>query len=76
MAWTMAWDRYAVAAAILKQMPYAVAMEHKEKVHEVAVDGTGEGFKPFLGVLFDEVSRFVGCSYFILAGRGPTSVFA
>ena len=57
MAWTMAWDRYAVAAAVLGQMSYAAAMSHKNLVHEVAVSAPAEGRKPLLGVLFDEVSR-------------------
>jgi len=53
----MAWDRYAVAAAVLGQMSYAAAMSHKNLVHEVAVSAPAEGRKPLLGVLFDEVSR-------------------
>ena len=53
----MAWDRYAVAAAISEQMPFAVAMLHKKMVLNVAVDAGNEDKTSLLGVLFDEVSR-------------------
>ena len=55
----MAWDRYAIGAAVLGQMPYAVAIAHKDRVYETAVNALGEDRLPLLGVLFDEVSRFV-----------------
>ena len=57
MAWSMAWDTYAMAAAILRQMSFAAAMTHKGMVQEVAAGAAGEGRRPLLGVLFDEVSR-------------------
>ena len=58
-AWSMAWDRYAVAAAVVKQMAFSASMEHKSRVFETAVNAAGEDRLPLLGVLFDEVSRHV-----------------
>ena len=42
MQWCMAWDRYAIAAAILEQMPYSSALLHKSAVLEVAVNAGNE----------------------------------
>ena len=64
----MAWDRYAIAAAVLGQMPYDVAMLHKDHVYETAVNAFGEDRLPLLGVLFDEVSRYGVSPYHVAWG--------
>ena len=55
----MGYERYALAAQVLGQMPYFTAMEHKANVLETACLAKDEGMTPILGVLFDEVSRCV-----------------
>ena len=41
------------------QMPVLLAMRHKSVIVEVASQAMGEGRKPLLGVLYDELSRCV-----------------
>ncbi len=55
--WQMAWDRYSLAAAVLDQMAFCSAVEHKALVLEVAANAKAEGRSPILGVLFDEICR-------------------
>jgi hypothetical protein len=57
--WLVAWDGYAIAAACIDQMSFRCATVHKHMVCKVAFSAGWR--KPFLGVLFDEVSRHVGC---------------
>lgn len=57
LPWTIAWDSYAVAAAMTRQLEYASAMVHKCQVLEVAVGAQGSERSALLGVLYDEVSR-------------------
>eukprot|EP00973_Karenia_brevis_P039362 5434598-Karenia_brevis.AAC.1 len=56
-AWTVAWDRYAVGAAILEQMSYYSCMKHKDIVSEIALTAYVEKRSPLLGVLYDEIIR-------------------
>ncbi len=53
----MAYDRYAVAAAVTEQMSFKDAMRHKEVVLEVAALSFAENKRPFLSVLYDELAR-------------------
>ena len=46
-------------AAVLKQLSFKGAMNHKALVAEVAGSARSQGKQPILGVLFDEVSRLV-----------------
>ncbi len=53
-SWQLAWERYSLAAAILKQLTFITAMKHKAVVTEVAASAKAEGRLPILGVFFDE----------------------
>ena len=55
--WLTAWDRYALACAMVGQMDFADAMRHKSVVTEVASSALKEGKRSLLGVLYDEVAR-------------------
>ena len=44
--WQVAWDRYAIAAAVLGQLSYAGASYHKSVVMEIAAMATKEGNSP------------------------------
>ena len=57
-AWLLAWDGYAMACEVTKQLPFKAAMQHKALVVQVAADAVAEQKRPILGVLFDEVSRY------------------
>ena len=61
----IAFDRYAVAAAVTKQMDYKVAMRHKEVVLEVAALSFADRRRPFLGVLYDEIVRLVSVALYL-----------
>ena len=62
--WLAAWDSYALAAAVLGQMQYKAALQHKLVVQEVAADASAGGRKQLLGVIYDEVARY-GCCFLI-----------
>ena len=53
--WQMAWDRYALAAAVLEQFPFSKAMQHKALVLEISANAPAG--QSLLGVFFDEVAR-------------------
>ena len=59
--WQVAYDRYALAAQITGQLSFRDAMVHKSVVLEVAANAKSVGRRPLLGVVYDEVARFV-CS--------------
>ena len=59
VTWLMGFERYALAAEVLKQMTFFTAMEHKANVLETACLAKDEGMSSMLGVLFDEVSRYM-----------------
>ena len=54
--WQVAWDRFALAAAMLNMLPYKAAMQHKQVVLEIAVS-CGDDHKPVLAVVYDEMVR-------------------
>ena len=41
--WLLAWDRYSLAAAATGQLPYRLAMTHKENIASIAADAVAEG---------------------------------
>ena len=53
----LAWDRYAICAAVLGQLSFEAAMRHKACVAEVAFAAISSHKSPVFAVLFDEVSR-------------------
>ena len=55
--WLLAWDRYALAAAITKQMTYQQAMEHKQLIVSIATDAILEDRSPQEAVAYDELVR-------------------
>ena len=60
----MAFDRYAIAATVVKngshpQLSYKTCMLHKATVLEVASGSYSEGRKPLLGVIYDEMARYI-----------------
>ena len=55
--WQMAFDAYALAAAMLGQMTYQSAMCHKRLVCEIACNAAGEQRNTLLGVLYDSIVR-------------------
>eukprot|EP00973_Karenia_brevis_P027297 3763641-Karenia_brevis.AAC.1 len=55
--WMLAWDSYAIAAAILGQLTYSAAVKHKLVVAEIATEAVAEGRRPILGVIYDEIAR-------------------
>ena len=55
--WLLAWDRYALAAAATKQMPFELAMLHKETVTGLAADAITEGKSAQIAVIYDELVR-------------------
>ncbi len=58
--WLLAWDGYALAAAMLEQMSYATALSYKAIVAEVAAGAGAESEKPrstALAVIYDELQR-------------------
>ena len=54
--WQVAWDRFALAAAMLNMLPYRAAMQHKQVVLEIAVS-CADDHKPVLAVVYDEMVR-------------------
>lgn len=54
--WQIAWDRCALAMAMLEMIPYSAAMQHKQVVLEMAI-GHSEEHRPALGVVYDELVR-------------------
>ena len=55
--WLAAWEKYTLAAVATKQMEFAVAVEHKEVVLNVAAHASAKGRCTLLGVLYDELLR-------------------
>ena len=55
--WQMAWDRFALAVAMLEMVPYSAAMRHKQVVLEIAVSAATDERKPVLAVVYDELVR-------------------
>ena len=50
-------DRYAIAAAVMKQVTYQQAVRHKASVMEVACIAAAEGKSSLLAVMYDEAVR-------------------
>ena len=67
--WLTAWERYAIACAMVGQMDFADAMRHKSVVTEVACSALKEGKRSLLGVLYDEVARQVKTRFQYIAVR-------
>ena len=57
LQWGLAFDKYALAAAATKQLPYSSAMAHKEVCLQVALRAQLQHRRHFLAVLYDEVCR-------------------
>ena len=55
--WQMAWDRFAIAAAMLEMVPFSAAMQHKQVVLEIAVSAAADDRKPVLAIVYDELVR-------------------
>ena len=55
--WLLAWDRYALAAAATEQMPYQLAMTHRNIIAGIAIDAIAEGKSTQVAVVYDELSR-------------------
>ena len=55
--WEASWDRYALAAAVLKQLRFRSAMAHRELVLLVAARAVAKKRGPLVGVLYCELSR-------------------
>ena len=54
--WMIAWDRCALAMAMLEMVSFSAAMQHKQVVLELAM-GNAEEHKSVLGVVYDEMVR-------------------
>ena len=63
----MAWDSYALAAAVLYQMDFASPMAHKNVVCEIVSSADAEGRRWLLAVLYDELARFVSVTFHLAA---------
>ena len=57
--WFAAWDRYSLGAAMVEQMKFANAMQHKAVITEVACLAIKEGKRSLFAVLYDEIARCV-----------------
>ena len=55
--WGLAWDRYALAGAVLDQFTHDSAVKHKNVVMEIAVTAAAQSRTLLLGVLYDELQR-------------------
>ena len=55
--WLLAWDRYALAAAATGQMSFALAMQHKAIVADIAADAIVEGTSTLVAVIYDDLMR-------------------
>ena len=63
--WLIAWDKYALAAlAVEHQLEYGQSLLHKEVVMAIASAASASGRSDLLGVLYDELVRWVvvGCA--------------
>ena len=58
-SWLSAWGNYALAGAALGQFPFASAMLHRAHVVEIALSAHRESKTCLLGVLYDELCRYV-----------------
>ena len=58
-AWLVAWEPYALGAAMTGQLEFADAQAHKAVVIEVAAMAVIEGRSTALAVMYDEMSRLV-----------------
>lgn len=57
--WQPAWDRYALAAAILKQLSFLASMAHRRIVLAIAAGAEVKKRGPLVAVLYDELVRCV-----------------
>ena len=55
--WSIAFDRYMLAAAATDQWSFPAALAYKNVVLEVGMGASAKGRKPWLGVIYDEVAR-------------------
>ena len=74
--WMMAWDCYALAAEVLKQMTFNSAMAHKAAVMEISCNARAEGRQALLAMMYDELARWelaampcVAYAFFLCKGR-------
>ena len=56
-AWLVAWDRYALVAHGLGQLPYKLSRLHQANVCEIALSAADKDCTELLGVLYDELVR-------------------
>ena len=57
--WQPAWDRYALAAAVLKQLSFLASMAHRRIVLAIAARAEVKKRGPLVAVLYDELVRCV-----------------
>ena len=55
--WSVASDKYALAADVPQQLPLASALGHKNKCSQVAMQAHLKGRRHLLGFFYDEVCR-------------------
>lgn len=74
MVWRIAWDRFALAAAIVGTMPLDTAMRHLDEVSKLTLDGRTMGGRMLnLGTVYDLVCRRKWAEY-SQALRGEFSI--
>ncbi|CAK0791693.1 unnamed protein product, partial [Prorocentrum cordatum] len=57
LQWCVAFDRWAIVAALTGQMPLAASMSHKEVVMQLALSARACGRTTAIAVLYDEIAR-------------------
>jgi hypothetical protein len=59
--WNVAWQRYALAAVATGQMSMSSCQLHSAVVLDVAASAPAQNRSAWLGVLYDELARYVRC---------------
>jgi len=57
LQWCVAFDRWAIVAALTSQMPLTASMAHKEVVMQLALSARASGRTTAIAVLYDEIAR-------------------
>ncbi|CAK0826970.1 unnamed protein product [Prorocentrum cordatum] len=57
LQWCVAFDRWAIVAALAGQMPLTASMAHKEVVMQLALSARASGRATAIAVLYDEIAR-------------------
>ena len=55
--WLSAWDSYSVACAVVGQLSYRDALQHKLLVQQLATEAAAQKRRPLLAVLYDDHIR-------------------